>query len=38
MNTCCLICIEMQKNNYDYISKMQHIDVNTWLQGDILQN
>ncbi|MCC0668352.1 asparagine synthase (glutamine-hydrolyzing) [Clostridioides sp. ZZV14-6153] len=28
---------EAQKNNYDYISKMQHIDVNTWLQGDILQ-
>lgn len=28
---------DAQKNNYDYISKMQHIDVNTWLQGDILQ-
>ncbi|EQF25233.1 asparagine synthase [Clostridioides difficile CD160] len=28
---------DAQKNNYDYISKMQHIDINTWLQGDILQ-
>ncbi|KPI52382.1 asparagine synthase [Clostridioides difficile] len=28
---------DAQKHNYDYISKMQHIDMNTWLQGDILQ-
>lgn len=24
-------------NNYDYVTTMQHIDINTWLEGDILQ-
>ncbi|MEF9991558.1 MAG: asparagine synthase (glutamine-hydrolyzing) [Romboutsia sp.] len=23
--------------NYDYVTTMQHIDINTWLEGDILQ-
>lgn len=28
---------EAIKRNYDYVSTMQYIDINTWLQGDILQ-
>lgn len=25
-----------EKNNYDYVTTMQNIDINTWLEGDIL--
>lgn len=28
---------EARINNYDYVTTMQHVDVNTWLEGDILQ-
>ncbi|MGX4600619.1 asparagine synthase (glutamine-hydrolyzing) [Faecalimicrobium sp. JNUCC 81] len=28
---------EANKKNYDYVTTMQYIDINTWLQGDILQ-
>ncbi|WP_052356805.1 asparagine synthetase B family protein [[Clostridium] dakarense] len=28
---------EANKRNYDYVTTMQYIDINTWLQGDILQ-
>ena len=28
---------DAKNNNYDYVTTMQHIDINTWLEGDILQ-
>lgn len=28
---------EAKNRNYDYVTTMQYIDINTWLQGDILQ-
>ena len=28
---------EAENNNYDYVTTMQYVDLNTWLQGDILQ-
>lgn len=28
---------DAQKFNYDYVTTMQHVDINTWLIGDILQ-
>ena len=28
---------EAKSNDYDYVTTMQHIDINTWLEGDILQ-
>lgn len=28
---------EVNIRNYDYVTTMQYIDINTWLQGDILQ-
>ena len=28
---------EAKSNNYDYVTTMQHVDINTWLEGDILQ-
>ncbi|MGL4911222.1 MAG: asparagine synthase (glutamine-hydrolyzing) [Romboutsia sp.] len=28
---------EAKDNNYDYVTTMQYVDINTWLEGDILQ-
>lgn len=28
---------DAEENNYDYVTTMQHVDINTWLSGDILQ-
>ena len=39
-NTCSNILSDLykecDKNNYDDVTKMQYIDINTWLEGDIL--
>ena len=31
------VYLKAQKENYDYVTTMQYVDINTWLEGDILQ-